>query len=120
MIRRSGVILVLLASTSCTGGPTSPAREATCIAYLQIDGIGYSILDGQALAEEPREVVAHVQRLVPCNDQPQPGDVFTPPVNGDSNFLPAGTSIYAVPGHDASERLAVRPLDVWIVLGPLP
>lgn len=86
------------------------------MAVLRLDGRLYAIADPSLLGGDPGEIVAHVARHVPCDDTPGPCDAVEPLRDGDSNFLPEGTAVHAVPGFDPSERVAVRPLDVWILL----
>lgn len=109
---------VLVAIGLACADPLTLGVDASCIAVLRFDGAWY----GPALVEyqnsfEPTTPVGEVQRNLGCNDQPSEGDPPAPDfTDGDSNFLPAGTVLYAVEGFAPSERLAVRPDTVWILL----
>ena len=92
--------------------------ERSCVAVLMFEGRLYAI-DGPLTigALAPAEAVGSVVRDTGCNDTPEPGDPPGAPLrDGDSNFLPAGTTIHAVDGFPVSRRLAVRPDTVWIFL----
>lgn len=117
---RIAAATVLLAITGCSE-VTAPA--GSCAALLNIDGVMYTKDNGSvaSAAVVSSGAVGEVNALRECVDvNPKEGDNVLLP--GESNFLPAGTTIHSVEGFTSQERLAYRldTEDVWYILVPLP
>jgi hypothetical protein len=123
--------LLGLAVAGCAGrdviGP-----EGALIAMVIVDEVAYM----QAARLEPAirpvgEAYAWVLRFVDCSQGVWRGQThisdYCPLENGDSNFLPEGTTLYRIEGVDPAEALAVfREYDVvpardpeWVELAPV-
>ena len=93
---------------------------AACVGAVRVAGAIYVRVGGAPLAGfEPGEHHATVTGRQPCRDlaivggggEPAPGSDLA---DGESNFLDAGTRLYAVPGHPVGARLATETDAGWL------
>lgn len=116
-------LAVLAVACADAAGPEGPGDTAMCVGAVRVSGTSYSWLShdsGLPEGSQFDQVYATVQAYTGCNDvviapdTPDPGDNILD--DGESNFLPAGTDLYVIPGHPPSERLAAWFEGMWIVV----
>lgn len=125
---RIGVLtgLVAVAALGCYE-PSAPAVDASCVATVRVNDLLYTLYAGPEdlpAGYAPGTPYATVTALRECYDvivytSNQQVESFGLE-EGESNFLPAGTHLYAIDGFDPADRLAARHQDgQWIVVHAL-
>jgi hypothetical protein len=121
MNRTSTAVLLVAVVAACSEPITS---DRLCVTAVNVAGIIYGSSGGPSAYADPAtvsaDVYATVTRNTGCQDEGGVRNVAL--AHGESNFLPAGTTLHRITGFEAAERLAVwRPLiGEWNVLLPRP
>jgi len=122
-MRRTSVITLLIGSLSlfagCRRGPTGV--DATCIAAVNVHGVLYVPTSIPSLdsTKVETDVYLTVTRDTGCLDQGEPGASLA---DGESNFLPVGTTLHRITDTPPEWRLAYwePEVHVWRALEPPP
>ena len=112
----------LMAAFGCAK-PTEPSVSGACIApehqLVYVEGTVYAASGQLPVGFAPGAAYAQVQKLQGCEDVifvDENGNYESPDNTldeGDSNYLPAGTRLYVIPGVDPADALAARADGEW-------
>lgn len=113
-------VALVFAITGCST-PAEPEHPAMCAAVVQVQGILYTAASPQAAPPtglDQSEPFATVTLHDPtCDDALSTNESAEFSMqDGESNFLPVGTPLYAIDGYPATDRLATETQDGWVLL----